>query len=131
MIRNNILVCLQTRQGQIHYINWLTSSGIYYTLCNKAFQKKHRINTYAVGAPILDACLNCRATMKGQEDFHHSDGLIRNLLGSLLDNKVDKYKDLQAGLDTTQGKYHSLLTRRYSPSFRRMKNKNRWSIYEK
>lgn len=125
------LVCLQTRQGQIHYIHWLTSNGMYYTVCNKMFQKKDRVSTYAVNAPILDACPNCRAFMEEHMTIYHDTRLIRALGGSLSDNVVDKYKDLQMGLDTTGDKYGALLERRYSPKFRRMKNKNAWSIYKR
>lgn len=123
-----MIACLQTRKGEIHYINWLTARGYYHTMCGKSFHRKDRLNTYSIDNSITEACSNCRAAVIS---FADDDGRVRSIHGSLIDNSVTKYKGIQMELDTTKDIYSDVLKYRYWPKLRRMKSNRKSSIYEK
>lgn len=123
-----MIVCIQTRKGQIHYVNWLTARGFYHTMCGKSFQRKDRLNTYTIDDSIPQACPNCRAAVISLAIYHDP---MRDGRGDLLGSKVMKYEGIQMELDTTKDIYSDVLKHRYWPKLRRMKGNRKSPIYEK
>jgi hypothetical protein len=111
-----MIVCLQTRKSEIHYISWLSLRGYYYTMCGKVFFRNDNLNTYGIDESIRNACINCRKVVEHKHE-------LRTFRGDMVDDAKTKYLDLQDEWDTPQDLYEDLLDRRHWDKLRRIKNK--------
>jgi hypothetical protein len=112
-----MIICLQTRQGEIHYISWDSPArGYYFVMCGKSFFKKDHLSIFSIDESIPDACINCRKSEEYPRDS-------RNYHSGVGSNTMLDYLDLQAGWKTPKQAFEDLLDRRLWAKLRRMKNK--------
>lgn len=113
--------CLQTRDGIIHYVSWITTRGIHYTMCGKAYTKKRdKINTYEIDSDVPGSCKNCAFAMS---NIHNDDK--RTFRGKLLETNRSIYRDIQREFSTPKELYGGLLDGRTWFKLTRMKIKVR------
>lgn len=112
-----MIVCLQTRRGIIHYINWKTHRSVYWTMCGKSYNgKKIKINTYGVDDALPNACAAC-------QDYMEIDKEKRAARGDLLETNVFIYTDAIKKYTAPEREYGHLLDRRSWDLLRRLKSK--------
>lgn len=117
-----MIVCIQTRFGVVHYINWSTHRGVHYTMCGKAYTSRDRISTYGIDQSIPQACPACRAAVEPDQAVI-LDKAPQTARGDIPGHTVDKYAWIQMGYLTPKDKYEDLLKSRYWPKKNRMQRK--------
>jgi hypothetical protein len=111
------MICLQTRQGVIHTINWITTRGGYYTECGLVFHKSDRLNLFDLDDYIENICENCKSSFTDNSLDRYRHGslnislLIRNI-GKNSDGVVDFYQKFAGRHWNKLQKYKRLLQRR-------------------
>lgn len=114
-----MIICLQTRQGEIHYISWSTPARDYYfVMCGKYFFKKDYLTTFGIDQSISNACISCQKAQDHTFTF-------RNYHNNLNNNTILNYRDIQAGWETPKEIFEDLLNRRLWSKLRRMKYKTK------
>lgn len=113
-----MIICIQARGKEIHYIRWVNYNGYYITMCSKSFSPKFKLkmNTYIVNGLIDGACPQCQGMMARNSYYNKSDS-------ALSQNLKEKYDDIQLEFDTPQDRYGSLLSRRSWRLLKRLKKR--------
>jgi hypothetical protein len=117
-----MIICLKTRLGEIHIINWSAPHGTHYTLCGKAFTNKQNIETFSADNLFPDMCRNCYTTQEYYNDSTATDARDW-ATDHVVENTLGEYLGVQKGWDNTKSKYADLVESRYWPKAKRMRRK--------
>jgi len=134
-----MIICVKTRFGRIHIVNWTTSRGVHHTICGKSFSNKRHVETFAADNTFSGICSNCYI-WQVDYDLESANNEPRDIkLDPVISNSIHIYTGVQGGWAGPQDKFEDMLDRRNWPKKSRMRRKfpneetihtKRYKIYE-
>lgn len=117
------MICVKTRLGEIHVVNWTTSRGLHYTLCGKSFSNKGCVETFAANNVFPGMCPNCHDWQEAGDMATANDDARLIKPTQLLSISTGVYQGVQKGWESTKELFEDTLDRRYWPKKTRMRRK--------
>lgn len=118
-----MIICLQTRLGEIHIIGWTNSRGIHHTVCGKSFSHYNLVETFAVDNIFSDMCGHCWSYQDLENIAIANDDARQIKCNPSRENSLYLYNGIQRGWDSTRELFEGTLDRRLYPKRHRMRRK--------